>query len=74
MYRDMIVHTMSFTGNSERLSYTLKITVEGTKSYNIVGYTIVMAVTMKIVISWKVMPCSMVEIYLCFEGTFSFHL
>jgi hypothetical protein len=62
-------------GSSERLSDTRKITVEGTKLYNIVGYNILMPMTMKIIIIiWDMMPCSLVEVYLCFEGTYSSHL
>jgi predicted DNA repair protein MutK len=29
---------------------------------------------MKIIVPWDVTPCSVTEIYLCFEGTYYLHL
>jgi hypothetical protein len=51
----------------QNVSYTGKITEEGTRCKILLD-------TMKIIILWDVMPCSLVEVYLWFEGAYNFHL
>jgi hypothetical protein len=34
-----------------------------------VGFEVLMAVSMKMVVFWVVAPCSLVEVYQCFRGS-----
>jgi hypothetical protein len=43
-------------------------------TFILVGFDVLTSVTVKIIVLWDVMACSVLEVYQCFGGTYCLHL